>query len=111
MIEQASRFASFLKALPDALAPHWRDADASAEGAVALALFEGEGEALRDFSVRLSQREGPIVTVFALSSRRIEQGEDYPLEFLLRERSLSVNTAAAGGNASLMSIAPESEAC
>ncbi|OYV81270.1 MAG: delta 1-pyrroline-5-carboxylate dehydrogenase, partial [Acidiphilium sp. 21-68-69] len=29
---------------------------------------------------------------------------DYPLEFLLEEQSVSVNTAAAGGNASLMSI-------
>jgi RHH-type proline utilization regulon transcriptional repressor/proline dehydrogenase/delta 1-pyrroline-5-carboxylate dehydrogenase len=28
----------------------------------------------------------------------------YPLEFLVDEVSLSVNTAAAGGNASLMTI-------
>ncbi len=109
VIEQASRFASFLEALPEALRPHWCDADASGEApvALALALFEGEGEALREFCVRMSRRAGQIVTVFALSSRGIEDGEEYPLEFLLRERSLSVNTAAAGGNASLMSIAPE----
>jgi len=28
----------------------------------------------------------------------------YPLEFLMAERTISVNTAAAGGNASLMTI-------
>ena len=108
VIEQTARFATFLDALPAALRPHWRDADAAAETSVALALFEGDGEALRRFSVRMSRREGPVVTVFALSSDEIEDGHEYPLEFLLRERSLSVNTAAAGGNASLMSIAPES---
>ncbi len=107
-IEQAARFATFLDALPHALRPHWRDADAAGETTAAQALFEGDGVALRSFCVRMSRREGPIVTVFARSSGDIEDGAEYPLEFLLRERSLSVNTAAAGGNASLMSIAPES---
>jgi delta 1-pyrroline-5-carboxylate dehydrogenase len=34
----------------------------------------------------------------------LRQGEAPPLDFLLSERSLCVNTAAAGGNASLMTI-------
>jgi RHH-type proline utilization regulon transcriptional repressor/proline dehydrogenase/delta 1-pyrroline-5-carboxylate dehydrogenase len=30
--------------------------------------------------------------------------EDYPLDRLVEERHVSINTAAAGGNASLMTI-------
>ena len=46
----------------------------------------------------LAQRPGPIVglTVMAPGSTTV------PLERLLVEHSVSVNTAAAGGNASLM---------
>ena len=48
----------------------------------------------------MAERAGPIVGVVAL-----EPGHhDIPLERLLVERALSVNTAAAGGNASLMTI-------
>ncbi len=49
----------------------------------------------------LAARPGPIVGVTALA-----RGDSaVPLERLLIERSLSINTAAAGGNASLMTIA------
>ena len=48
----------------------------------------------------LAQRAGPIVGVTALPPGAV----DVPLERLLIERALSVNTAAAGGNASLMTI-------
>ena len=41
-----------------------------------------------------------VVPVLAVSS----PDEDYPLEWLVAERAISTNTAAAGGNASLMSI-------
>ncbi len=49
---------------------------------------------------RIATREGAIVSVVSMS------GGDWriPLERLLTERSLSINSAAAGGNASLMSI-------
>ena len=48
----------------------------------------------------LAQRSGPIVGLTAL-----EAGDwRVPLERLVLERSLSINTAAAGGNASLMTI-------
>jgi RHH-type proline utilization regulon transcriptional repressor/proline dehydrogenase/delta 1-pyrroline-5-carboxylate dehydrogenase len=43
----------------------------------------------------MARREGPIVPVYVAP---------YPVEFLRSEVSLSVNTAAAGGNASLMAI-------
>lgn len=42
---------------------------------------------------------GPVRPVFVTSGAAA-----VPLEFLLAERSVSINTAAAGGNASLMSL-------
>jgi RHH-type proline utilization regulon transcriptional repressor/proline dehydrogenase/delta 1-pyrroline-5-carboxylate dehydrogenase len=63
-------------------------------------LFHGTPDALEALCRELAQRPGPIVNV-----------EAYPpgdtaiaLERLVTERSVSVNTAAAGGNASLMTI-------
>jgi RHH-type proline utilization regulon transcriptional repressor/proline dehydrogenase/delta 1-pyrroline-5-carboxylate dehydrogenase len=67
-------------------------------------LFEGDGDALRQLSRRVAARPGPIVSVQGLSSDAAAQGQSYVLERLLAERSLSINTAAAGGNASLMTI-------
>ena len=45
-------------------------------------------------------RQGPIVPVVA----RFGRNDDYDLDRLVKELSISINTAAAGGNASLMSI-------
>ena len=104
VIADAERFEPLLDTLPISLGAHWRAADASGDTDIALALFEGDGDALSRFSVRMARRDGPIVPVFARTAQEIEAGREYPLEFLLRERSVSVNTAAAGGNASLMSI-------
>ena len=48
----------------------------------------------------LAQRDGPrIALVWA-------QGLGYGLDRLVAEQALTVNTAAAGGNASLMSLQP-----
>ena len=58
-------------------------------------MFAGSPEELRALNRRLAARDGPIVPVHVAP---------YPLEFLVDEVSLSVNTAAAGGNASLMTI-------
>ena len=59
------------------------------------ALFAGSPDELIALNRRLAERDGPIVSVHVAP---------YPLEFLFDEVSLSVNTAAAGGNASLMTI-------
>lgn len=49
---------------------------------------------------QLAEQPGPIIGLTTLAP-----GDDQvPLERLVIERSLSINTAAAGGNASLMSI-------
>ena len=62
-------------------------------------LFAGSRVDLLAVVQRLAGREGPIVPIHLANS----DGR-YPLEFLVRECCVSINTAAAGGNASLMTI-------
>ncbi|MBN9088105.1 MAG: L-glutamate gamma-semialdehyde dehydrogenase [Reyranella sp.] len=62
---------------------------------IGAALFAGSREALLALARHLAEREGPIVPLHLAPWRR---------EALVDEISLSVNTAAAGGNASLMTI-------
>ncbi|HVJ31490.1 MAG TPA: trifunctional transcriptional regulator/proline dehydrogenase/L-glutamate gamma-semialdehyde dehydrogenase [Terriglobia bacterium] len=70
-----------------------------------VALFEGDSDALHVVSQKLAQREGAIVPVYGLDRLSLAEGSaDYPLEWLVAEHSVSTNTAAAGGNASLMTI-------
>ncbi|RYF57083.1 MAG: aldehyde dehydrogenase family protein, partial [Comamonadaceae bacterium] len=77
-------------------------ADWSAPGAAfSVALFQGSDTALREAACRLAERDGPIVNLHRFTLHDQEQ----PLEALLLERAVSTNTAAAEGNASLMTIA------
>jgi RHH-type proline utilization regulon transcriptional repressor/proline dehydrogenase/delta 1-pyrroline-5-carboxylate dehydrogenase len=72
--------------------------------ALAFALIEGDEAATLAASRRLASRTGPIVRLQALSRARLAAGEDYDLADLLEESATATNTAAAGGNASLMTI-------
>jgi RHH-type transcriptional regulator, proline utilization regulon repressor / proline dehydrogenase / delta 1-pyrroline-5-carboxylate dehydrogenase len=72
--------------------------------ALAFALLEGDKAATVDASRKLAARLGPIVRLQALSSARLAAGEDYNLADLIEECATATNTAAAGGNASLMTI-------
>jgi len=63
-------------------------------------LHHGAGDQLLEVGQRVAHRSGPIVGIEGLASG----GTEIPLERLLIERALSINTAAAGGNASLMTI-------
>jgi RHH-type proline utilization regulon transcriptional repressor/proline dehydrogenase/delta 1-pyrroline-5-carboxylate dehydrogenase len=63
-------------------------------------LFEGGGDALMSLNASVAARPGAILTV-----QNLPAGETgYRLEWLLEEVSTSTNTAAAGGNATLMAI-------
>jgi RHH-type transcriptional regulator, proline utilization regulon repressor / proline dehydrogenase / delta 1-pyrroline-5-carboxylate dehydrogenase len=62
---------------------------------LSVALFAGEPAELGMLLQRLAEREGPIVPVYCAP---------YPIDLLFDEVALSINTAAAGGNASLMAI-------
>ncbi|WP_087631807.1 trifunctional transcriptional regulator/proline dehydrogenase/L-glutamate gamma-semialdehyde dehydrogenase [Caballeronia telluris] len=71
-------------------------------------LFEGDSDELLSLVKDVAKRAGPIVSVQGVAAGAFadggHDGEDYALERLLTERSVSVNTAAAGGNANLMTI-------
>jgi RHH-type proline utilization regulon transcriptional repressor/proline dehydrogenase/delta 1-pyrroline-5-carboxylate dehydrogenase len=68
------------------------------------ALVAGDADAIAEAARRLAARPGPIVRLQGLSTARLAAGEDYDLAALVEERSTTINTAAAGGNASLMAI-------
>jgi RHH-type proline utilization regulon transcriptional repressor/proline dehydrogenase/delta 1-pyrroline-5-carboxylate dehydrogenase len=69
------------------------------------ALFEGAFPAAAAWSRQLALRDGPILKPQCATPDEIADGTaDYVLERLVTERSISVNTAAAGGNATLMTI-------
>jgi len=77
---------------------------ADASTSVEAVLTDRRGDALRDLLVGVSAHGGPIVGVFSLSPRGLQAAENWPLDWLLNERAIAVNTTAAGGNASLMAI-------
>jgi RHH-type proline utilization regulon transcriptional repressor/proline dehydrogenase/delta 1-pyrroline-5-carboxylate dehydrogenase len=93
-----------VSALPASLKRH-TSVQSSADAAYDAVLFEGDSDELLTLVKDIAKRPGPIVSVQGVAARALEDGdEDYALERLLTERSVSVNTAAAGGNANLMTI-------
>ncbi len=71
-----------------------------APGPLEVVLLHGTPQAARAVQHALAERPGPVVGLV-----RLAPGETaVPLERLVVERSVSVNTAAAGGNASLMTL-------
>ena len=79
-----------------ALTDDWRS-DAHLAGV----LFDGERDARAALVMEVAAREGAILSVEVARSK---DRDDYELVRLLEECTVSTNTAAAGGNASLMSI-------
>jgi RHH-type proline utilization regulon transcriptional repressor/proline dehydrogenase/delta 1-pyrroline-5-carboxylate dehydrogenase len=70
------------------------------EVALDCVLLHGAADEVERIQHQLARRDGPVVCV-----ERMQPGDaDVPLERLMIEPALSINTAAAGGNASLMSI-------
>ncbi|MCF8161032.1 MAG: trifunctional transcriptional regulator/proline dehydrogenase/L-glutamate gamma-semialdehyde dehydrogenase, partial [Polaromonas sp.] len=67
-------------------------------------LFEGDGDALQALSPQVVQRAGAIVRIESLSPAQLASGATYDLSALMHEQSISTNTAAAGGNAQLMTM-------
>ena len=63
-------------------------------------LHHGSVQSLAQLAVQVAERPGPIVAVHAHASG----SQSMALERLLLERAISVNTAAAGGNTSLMTM-------
>ncbi|KKI22624.1 aldehyde dehydrogenase family protein, partial [Sphingomonas sp. Ag1] len=88
--------AAFRADLPAPIAARVRwTSDWSNDGPYAGALIEGDAARVRDLQQRIAALDGPIV---------LTQANDYHLEWLVEEVSTSINTTAAGGNASLMAM-------
>jgi RHH-type proline utilization regulon transcriptional repressor/proline dehydrogenase/delta 1-pyrroline-5-carboxylate dehydrogenase len=62
-------------------------------------LFDGDRAGFLALNGRVAERPGPILMV------QVRGEASYRPEWLMEERSISTNTAAAGGNASLMALA------
>jgi RHH-type proline utilization regulon transcriptional repressor/proline dehydrogenase/delta 1-pyrroline-5-carboxylate dehydrogenase len=67
----------------------------------AAALVEGDEAAIGKVVAKVAARPGPIISVHAATT---DQGLAYECDWLVEEVSTSINTTAAGGNASLMMI-------
>jgi RHH-type proline utilization regulon transcriptional repressor/proline dehydrogenase/delta 1-pyrroline-5-carboxylate dehydrogenase len=67
-------------------------------------LFEGDGDALQALAPQVALRTGAIARIESLSPAQLAAGAHYDLSALMHEQSISTNTAAAGGNAQLMTM-------
>lgn len=86
--------------MPPALAAYFHKITQLQSGDFDLALHHGSTDALLVLQQDIAQRQGPMINIVHLKSG------DYaiPIERLMLERVVSNNTAAAGGNTSLMSM-------
>ncbi|MFG1374668.1 bifunctional proline dehydrogenase/L-glutamate gamma-semialdehyde dehydrogenase PutA [Xanthobacter oligotrophicus] len=104
VVEAEAGLLDLLAGLPPAMA---KRIHVNGEGGpFAAALAEGEGAALVAVAGRLAALPGPIVPLHGATSEEVAASPfAFPAHLLLEEVSLSVNTAAAGGNASLLAVA------
>jgi RHH-type proline utilization regulon transcriptional repressor/proline dehydrogenase/delta 1-pyrroline-5-carboxylate dehydrogenase len=68
------------------------------------ALVEGNRDRVIGLLRTLAARPGPIVPVQAAAGTALGKADAYSLDLLVEEVSVSINTTAAGGNASLMML-------
>jgi RHH-type proline utilization regulon transcriptional repressor/proline dehydrogenase/delta 1-pyrroline-5-carboxylate dehydrogenase len=73
-------------------------------GQISGALVEGNADRVTGLLRNLAARPGPIVPVQAATSAALAKADAYSLSLLVEEVSISINTTAAGGNASLMML-------
>ncbi len=96
-----------LEALPAAVQARVRVRHADevlADPSWSCALLEGDADELQLQAARLAPRDGAIVRLESLSCAQLASGTTYDLSALMHEQSISTNTAAAGGNAQLMTM-------
>jgi RHH-type proline utilization regulon transcriptional repressor/proline dehydrogenase/delta 1-pyrroline-5-carboxylate dehydrogenase len=106
VIDAASGLEPAFSALPASVAARLSfAADWAAAGPYSGALIEGDAERVKAVNTVIAGLPGPLVLVQAATGAALSSDPDaICLNWLLEEVSTSVNTAAAGGNASLMSI-------
>jgi RHH-type proline utilization regulon transcriptional repressor/proline dehydrogenase/delta 1-pyrroline-5-carboxylate dehydrogenase len=103
----ADSFAADMGALPAAVAAQIlrSDRDLRSVESISAALIEGEAGDVARATEALAARSGAIVTPHAATGAAMAGGTPaYRLDLLLEEATVSINTTAAGGNASLMAM-------
>ncbi|WP_094283780.1 trifunctional transcriptional regulator/proline dehydrogenase/L-glutamate gamma-semialdehyde dehydrogenase [Brucella ceti] len=106
VIDEACGLRAVLKDLPETVAARaiWTG-DWQADAPFAGALIEGDSARIKEVNSRIAALPGPLVLTQAASPEDLAANQDaYCLNWLLEEVSTSINTTAAGGNASLMAI-------
>jgi RHH-type transcriptional regulator, proline utilization regulon repressor / proline dehydrogenase / delta 1-pyrroline-5-carboxylate dehydrogenase len=106
VVDETAGLEGALRDLPASVAARVsRTADWAKSGPFAGALVEGDGNRVRELNTRIAALDGPLVLVQAATTQALASDpEAICLSWLVEEVSTSVNTAAAGGNASLMTI-------
>ncbi|MGO4568079.1 trifunctional transcriptional regulator/proline dehydrogenase/L-glutamate gamma-semialdehyde dehydrogenase [Rhizobium sp. 2YAF20] len=106
VIDEGSALRPSMKDLPASVVARlaWTS-DWNTDGPFAAALIEGDPDRVIKVNQLIAKLDGPLVLVQSATTDEIEADvEAYCLNWLLEEVSTSINTAAAGGNASLMTI-------
>ncbi|CAM1655326.1 trifunctional transcriptional regulator/proline dehydrogenase/L-glutamate gamma-semialdehyde dehydrogenase [Bartonella apis] len=106
VIDATCKLQNSLSDLPEQLARNvkWSE-NLNADGPYAGALIEGDENSIIEKQKIIAALSGPIILTQAAASEELTSAElPYNLGYLSEEVSTSVNTAAAGGNASLMTI-------
>jgi RHH-type proline utilization regulon transcriptional repressor/proline dehydrogenase/delta 1-pyrroline-5-carboxylate dehydrogenase len=98
-VEAPAAAMAVLQGVPPALASRLQPVGDKGITSCAVVLFEGDADALRRLNREVAALDGPIRPVLVP-----EDTGYYRLDMLMLERATSTNTAAAGGNASLMSL-------
>ncbi|WP_425466618.1 trifunctional transcriptional regulator/proline dehydrogenase/L-glutamate gamma-semialdehyde dehydrogenase [Pelagibacterium montanilacus] len=107
LVEANPVLAAILGDLPGEIAPRVSvTRERAAPGSVAAVLAEGEADTIAALTKRWAEAEGPIVLVQGFGTEALAEGRAvFGIELLVNEVSTSINTAAAGGNATLMALA------
>nr|WP_245317017.1 hypothetical protein [Bradyrhizobium manausense] len=106
VIDKASELEGALASLPASVAARisW-SSDWEADGPFAGALVEGNSKTVRETNKKIAGLKGPRFPVQSATTDELANDNGaYCLNWLLEEVSTSTNTAAAGGNAGLMTI-------
>ena len=106
VVDEGSGLRKLLDGVPASVAARlgWAS-DWQASAPFAAALVEGDEDRVKSVNAAIAMIDGPLVLVQSATTAEIEADvEAYCLNWLVEEVSTSINTAAAGGNASLMTI-------
>ncbi|MCJ2020982.1 trifunctional transcriptional regulator/proline dehydrogenase/L-glutamate gamma-semialdehyde dehydrogenase [Methylobacterium sp. E-065] len=99
------RHGALLRDLPSDVAARVAHApDLDAAGDIQAVLFEGGADGALVINAAVAARDGAILSVQVRTPGALADGDLYGVAGLVEEVSTAINTAAAGGNASLMRV-------